>query len=384
MRVAEIRGLSRPDSTDRSFVSQVELAPILEEELAEPETVEELEAAETLYRLLGLMPPEADLEALYRELLTAQVLGVYDSEEQRLFVLSSRDGADGLGALEEITYAHEYTHRLQDAAYGLETLRDAAGGNDELEAALTALVEGDAVLSQTLYMTRYVHAWRLTGVMDVVATAEALTADLPYVLRRLLEFPYVEGTQFVQALWTAEGFAGIDAAFADPPVSTEQVLHPEKYLAREPGLAPHLPNVSKALGEGWVSTYENTLGELLLRTWLEALGDGQNDLAADAAAGWGGDAYVLLEHASGDTAMAACIAWDTPLRDAVEFVAALTGALDASAGFTRSGIASGAAVYWDGPGGVLGILTLHGRTVCLAAGPDADVVTELLEALATE
>ena len=125
------------------------MADYLATHLEDPEFLDDIKAAEVLYKLLGLIEQDSDLLEEYSSLLNSQVLGAYDPEEQEFVVL--QPGAE-FGALEEIVYAHEYVHRLQDALIGLEALLDGVDGNDDQALAVAALVEGDATVAQSLYI----------------------------------------------------------------------------------------------------------------------------------------------------------------------------------------------------------------------------------------
>jgi hypothetical protein len=121
--------------------------------------------------------------------------------------------------------------------------------------------------------------------------------------------PYVAGPAVVQALPDKGGWEAVKAAWSRPPASTEQVLHPEKYLAFEAPrlpLAPPLPAGARLLRTG-------VLGEALIRTFL---GEGSEA----AAQGWGGDAYKCAD-LGGRTLLTWRVEWDSA-ADAREFAAA--------------------------------------------------------------
>ncbi len=166
-RVIAIRGLSRPDDVPERFVDPAQMQALIDEELADPETVEDFDNAERLYKLLGLIPQGSDLIELYRNLLGAQVLGLYDDTKKEFFVLQT--GPD-MGASEESTYAHEYVHRLQDAHFDLTALLASSkvadpasgAGRSDRESAISALIEGDAVNAHSVSRsaTSASRAWR--------------------------------------------------------------------------------------------------------------------------------------------------------------------------------------------------------------------------------
>jgi hypothetical protein len=145
------------------------------------------------------------------------------------------------------------------------------------------------------------------------------------------------------------GYKGVDEAFGSPPDSTEQILHPEKYLDRETPIAVTVPaDLPSKLGAGWSNGGSDTLGELQLRIWLTQ-GGVSTAAASRAAAGWGGDRVMLLDGLGGAAAVALITEWDTP-ADANEFAAAaktalvglkLTGLVSQAAGPTQVRVAIG-------------------------------------------
>jgi hypothetical protein len=140
----------------------------------------------------------------------------------------------------------------------------------------------------------------------------------PDVVQKALRFELREGKNFVAQLFENEnkGWEGVNEAYSSPPISTEQVIHPEKYFSGEEPQRTITPNLAAKLGKGWEQVSANTIGELLLRTYLEQhLDDTQ---AAEAAAGWGGDRYSLLTGPEAERLLIMQIKWDS-LQDSAEF-----------------------------------------------------------------
>ena len=374
--VVEIRGLEPGPNSARTLVDGEQIADRIAAELTEPAAVEELAREERLLRLLGLLPPDVELEDVYSAYLGQAVLGLYDPATGELLVRA--DGA--FDTLAEVTYAHEFTHELQDEHFDLLPLIEGASGDRDAAAALSALIEGDASAVQYTYMLRHLDAGRAAELLDVALGLQGeLPTDTPPAVQAAIEFPYLAGLLFAIDLRASAGLEGLDGAYADPPTTTEQILHPEKYLAREGALPVELPDLAAALGAGWTVEDRSTIGELTLRSWLDALGLGTEDaanLARAAAAGWGGDAYVVLRDGDGHLALAARMAWDDP-DDAAEFADRLADVLDAAPGYGRMG----GTPRWDGPAGVLGLAsTLDGATA-IAVAPTGEAVDALLAAL---
>ena len=100
-----------------------------------------------------------------------------------------------------------------------------------------------------------------------------------------------------------------------PPISTEQIIHPESYLEGDEPVVVVLPDVTASLGPGWVERHSGVMGESFLRAYLA---EASNVDFSSAAAGWGGDRFSLLEGTSGERALVALFVWDS-VGDAVEF-----------------------------------------------------------------
>ena len=306
------------------------------------------------------MARDYDLAAAQLELQGDGILGYYDPDTAEFVVVN--DGAL-LDAPAQWTHAHEYVHALQDQHYDLGALTDDTV-NSEFQAAVRALAEGEAELVQYLYLTEgsFFSDEETTAIIaDAAAAGRDDLDDYPPVLISSLVFPYSAGSRFVQALYNDGGFAALDAAWADPPRSTEHILHPERYLAGDAPQIVTLNPLTDTLGVGWEQIEDDILGEFFLREYLD------QQLATSAAErlaeGWGGDRYaVYWNEATGGLVMALRLVWDTA-EDAAEF----------------------AATYPDYPAGLFGVVAqaqpdgsacwVRGEAICfLQSGEESWVV----------
>jgi hypothetical protein len=267
----------------------------------------EVAADERLLTALRLAPPDIDLagilEALYRE----QILGLYVPEERTLYVKGGRDRAS---AAQRITSAHEITHALQDQSFDLVALQESVEDDSEASLALLSLIEGDAVLTQQLWSEQHqTPAQRQEALRDTSTGGEAL-ATAPEYLRNSLFFPYQHGVTFVLELYRAGGFAAIDAAYANPPTTSEQILHPDKYLAGEGADAIRTP---RRPGPGWRRDATYPFGEFDLQQMMLAVGPAQATVVSE---GWGGG-EIRSWRRDGRTAVALALSFDTA-QDAAE------------------------------------------------------------------
>lgn len=267
-------------------------------------------------RALDLLTADQDIVALTNQLYVAQVLGYYDFDARRMVLVSDA----GLTAEARITYAHEYTHALQDAAFDSGAAFDAVAGQRDRELALLGLEEGDASVAMVLWAIGHLSAEEMTGITQ---TPLPDMSGIPPWMVTLLEYPYLSGSQFVSQLYASGGWDAVDAVYANPPLSSEQVLHPTKYTDREAPVQVAPLDLRSVLGGGWTNATDSTMGEAWISTWLEGIGL-KADPAAAAAAGWGGDRLTVESGPEESWALAWRIAWDAP-AEATEFEAAYTG-----------------------------------------------------------
>ncbi len=314
--VTDIRDVPPADIGPPELLNRAEVEQRLAERWDEDYPPEQQAADNALYHALGLLAPDQDYAELQFQLLSSRVLGYYDPVTGSMVVVTDAE----LTPEAEVSYAHEYTHALQDTTFGTDSLDlDNLDANDAAYAAL-ALVEGDATTAMVLWAIDNLSAAEM---LDISQAPVPDTSGVPAWMVRQLEFPYLAGSQFTSLLYARGGFAAVDEAWADPPASTEQVIHFDAYLDNEEPIP--VPASEILLTTGIEVVMESTFGEAMVSIWLGALGvDGAE--AADAANGWGGDGITVLESPTGDVAVELRLDFDTP-ADADQFAAAYTDAL---------------------------------------------------------
>ncbi len=260
-----------------------------------------------LFTALGLLAPEDDLYTSMRDLLGVGVVGFYAPETDELVVRGNT-----ITPYVAETVTHELVHALDDQWYGLH--RPAyEDRSDEVAFGFAALVEGHALQIQDRWREAQPAEVRLDASSEQLAYVSDIDVSrFPVMALRLISAPYLHGPAFVAALDTT----GIDLAepFAAPAVSSEQVLHPDRYLAAElPVVVTNPPADGEVVAEG-------TLGEFLLRQVLTVhLGDAQR--ASGVADGWAGDRYTTWVGADGALCVRVDLVADTD-RDHRELVGA--------------------------------------------------------------
>ncbi len=310
---SSLRGLALTKGVGREFMSKERLRAYLEAQLAEeyPETKAAADAQ--VMALLGLLEEGTDLYHLMLELYTEQIVGLYDPKTDRMYLIG-----ETLGPLEKLIFVHEYVHALQDHHFDLGTQIDARKEDDDGTLALEALAEGDATLLMEQYLLAHMDELLSPELLDTVYGLETPKLDAaPWAIQKQLMFPYQAGLNFVWWLYDRGGWTEIDAAWNNPPRSTEQILHPERYPDDHPQVIT-IPPLTTTLGTGWRLWNQNTLGEFMLRLHLSVYLD--EEAVKQAATGWDGDRYALYSK-DGDTCLVILLAWDDQ-DEADEFIAA--------------------------------------------------------------
>jgi hypothetical protein len=331
--VTQLRGITATKPVERGVFDKAGLCAYITASFSEDNPAELVSGTEGLYKALNLMPQDASLHDLYIELLTSQVAGLYDDDTKKMYVVSN---TGEIGPAEKITYAHEYTHALQDQKFTLKDVQGTAKDQSDRSLARTTLIEGDATLLMSLWARQHLSAAELGQVANSIDPAsEAVLAKMPAILKDALIFPYTSGlTMTLGAFQQGGGYGGVDQLYANPPDTTEQVMHADKLAAREPAVKVAFPDdFPGSLGDGWRIDLQDTLGEFQLKTLLADAA--QSADADDAAAGWGGDRVAWVSGPDGANAAVLDTRWATD-ADATAFAAALSDYVAKLEGIGRS------------------------------------------------
>jgi hypothetical protein len=315
-QVIGIRGLEAADIGPADIITRAELGEELQALFDEQYPTEERERDNRALRALGLLTGDEDVAELQLQLLGDQVLGFYDPIEERMVVVTDA----GLDAAAKLTYAHEYTHALQDAAFDPPHFDPDADLDDDVALALTSLTEGDATVTMFAWAFEHLSQEEL---MEIGAGQQLPdTTGIPSWMVNQLLFPYTAGQVWASSLTgqnpLAPDFDEIDAAYADPPDSTEQIIHLDAWQPREEPEPVEVADLVGVLGDGWEEVDDTPIGEASIGFMLEHFGIGRDD-ANDAADGWGGDRVRIATGPDGAFAVAWRLAWDTP-EDAAAFL----------------------------------------------------------------
>lgn len=301
-------------------------------------TTEQFQSEAKALAKLGFLPEGTDLEEALLDMYTNGIHAYYDPMSGGMYVIDRAEARDesmyalltkmllaASGSRRELMFcAHELTHALQDQHFRYFMRLGLMMGDDDRFNAARALSEGDANLvlyeviaglggktAEDLFAATGERAFDDEQLLGIPGYDRA-----PRALRLPLTFSYTQGVRFVRELRKKGGWKAIDEAFKDPPTSTEQVLHPEKYFGeRDVPQVVTLPDLTERL-EGWELLKRGVLGELMTRL---VLGD------KGAAEGWDGDAYEVWEREKdGRLLLVWASTWDTE-KDARDARAAALG-----------------------------------------------------------
>jgi hypothetical protein len=379
--VMRIRELSSSEPVEKTLISEEDLQEIVINDFFSDYSDEEAQKDVLALSILGLLPKGFDLKGLYQALYSEQIAGFYDDETKEIYVVQGTS----FGGNEKLTYAHEYTHVLQDQVYGLQDglgyTDEACETDSERCAAIHSLIEGDASLTEILWFQNYATRKDYNDLMEAYDNFKSPVLDsAPAYLAADLYFPYEKGLTFVQNLYDDGGFAAVDNAYQNLPVSTEQILHPEKYPEDQPQFVS-LPDLASALGEEWSVYDQNIMGEwytflILNKPYNEAHRIPEH-MAVEAAEGWGGDTYAFyLNNSTGEAIFVLESVWDT-LEDAEEFEEAIK--LYANLRWEKSENAIQGFPTWADSSNSIVFLRDGAQTLWLFAPSDTLIETLLLE-----
>ena len=323
-QVRDIRGLDAPEESIYTLTSDEEFVEMLSESIADNTQAEEGE----VYKLLGTLAADVDFVKLFSDLFGGGVAGFYSDDQIEV----RYNPGDEVSRRFIVTYAHEYVHYLQDRNFNIQDVR--SGLTDEEAFAYSALVEGDATLSEEVFDLAYNFDYAHLSDASFGFSSEFFNAlqslgGSSHLILDLVYFPYVQGTQFVKQVYANGGndYRVVNELYSNPPISTEQILHPELYPNE---VAVELADDVTVPPSGWetVEYLSGAYGEFFILSWLETLGT-TKVAASSAAAGWGNDYLALLrsDDDADELAILWTIAWDDPATDTLEFAIALIEAI---------------------------------------------------------
>jgi hypothetical protein len=295
-KITRISGMTMRHPVPCDFISKAKIAEFLNKRVKDAAKPEELRAEELTLKKFGLVPADFDLAKSTVDLLTEQAAAFYDYDKKKLFVTDSTPSDS-----QEPVLAHEIAHAIADQNYNLARFIRQGRKSDDGSTARLAVMEGQATWLMSEILARKMGQslkdspallQMMSGVSDNGAGQFPVFDNSPLYLRLTLVFPYTKGMLFQHAAFDRDGQYGFAEVFLKPPVSTQQILHPDKYFNGVQPTHPELPDPH--LAKGYKSLVGGSLGELEHSILLEQfLGKAR---AAEIAPHWRGSNFGLMEN----------------------------------------------------------------------------------------
>ena len=296
-QVSKITHLEIVTPFKKTLRSREEIRAYVLRQMREDKTEAERYAAERTAKAFGLIPKDFQMEPFLVDLLTEQVAGLYDPEGHEFYIADWIPAGD-----QRMVMAHELTHALEDQHFQIEKWLKAARPNDDAELAREAVLEGSATAAMVDFLLKDTgHSVRDFPDVDPQALIGDLSstptlAKAPQFVKDALLFPYLGGLRFTKDVLQHGGWNALPGIFAKPPVSSQQILHPELYREGRTPETIDLPVNEKTFRGTWKRLEDNALGEFGWREVLQQfLG---KERAVPLAAEWRGDRYAVFEEES--------------------------------------------------------------------------------------
>lgn len=309
----ESRGLDLLETLNIKTITRAEYAEQNNASMEEDFPADDTADWQKVLVFMGYLDADQDIAQIYTDLYSGQVLGYYDPTSKDLVIISENEG--DFSVVDQSTIVHEMTHAIQDQHFDLLAIQsEESVYTDDNYLATTSMIEGDAVTSETIWLVRndLIDAYN-----DEVAEYDDSALDTtPFFLQEATYFPYNQGAEFIIHFWQAGGWDAVNKVWENPPTTTEQILHPEKYEAGEEAIPVAIADPTESM-DGWRVLEYNQNGEFGMGLFLRNGGASDAD-AATASQGWGGDADYIVTNDQ-DTAMVWVSTWDTA-GDADEYL----------------------------------------------------------------
>jgi hypothetical protein len=322
VQMSQILSLPIKEPLKKTLRSKDEIRQFLIREEKEDRTDAERYADSKTLEAFGLIPKDFPLDSFMLDVLTDQVAGLYDPKGKEFYI------ADWIPVDDQReVMSHELTHALEDQSFHIDPWIKAARPNDDAELARDSVSEGSALAAMVDYAMRD----EKMGVRDVPdvslmirsgAVAEMdkdpKLSKAPLCIRDQLLFPYIAGTVFTQQFLKAHsGWGDLKLIFENPPVSTQQIIHPELYLKGVSPKVVKLPDWKQLVPADWKLLEENVMGEFGLAEILKQFIDA--NMADSLSPAWAGDRYAVFEDVkTKDTPLVYLLVLDNP-EDAARF-----------------------------------------------------------------
>jgi hypothetical protein len=317
---SKVTGLPLLTPVKRRLVTRDEVEAYLMHQLQDDRDAKRLQRSELVLKKFGLLDRDFQLKPFLIQLLREQIAGYYDDKTKTVNLLDWIPPEEQKPVL-----AHELTHALQDQHVHLEKWdRDTDLSiaenvqednqhiaTDELDTARDAVVEGQAMAvfvdyvlapSGKTLLTAPEMADKMNQAMGETSDSPTL-ANAPLLLQRSLIFPYVDGLNFVRAVWSARGKQAAFAGMLDhPPSSTYEIMNPKVYLQQGQVPLLRMPDIHSLIDAQYQPYDIGVMGEFDVQILAELFG---GQAVADALApAWRGGIYYTAQSREATSASA--------------------------------------------------------------------------------
>jgi len=275
------------------------------------------EREERLLRFLGLWNIDRKLNSLRKEVLFNQVVAFYDEKDSKSIYYISFKKAP-FSDLNSMVFAHELRHAIQDQHFNIGKYFYGLSDFDDRGLAILSLIEGDANLLMLQFAgiepSLFISFSEKMPLANLNLTPDS--QNIPLILKNSFIFPYFSGMKFVYEIFKRGGWEEINRVLGSLPSSTEQIIHPEKFL--EIRDEPSDLKSFYSPGSGWKLSLSFVGGEFFVSTLLENFNINERKTASE---GWGNDVLNFWEKGDGKF-----IHWTTKWgssKDAMEFLIAV-------------------------------------------------------------
>ncbi len=301
-QMSRITGLPVRAPLKKQIISRPEIKKVLEQNLHEEYTPQEIHVQEMILRAFGLVSRDFDFAKFLITFYTEQAAGAYDPRRKTLFI------ADWpTEEMQRLVLAHELTHALQDQSFDMDKFLHAERQNDDATSARQAVVEGYAMAAMMQQMLGSVDLASvpslgplMAGMVNKQMGEFPAFTSAPFFFRMQALFPYAQGMGFMQRGLQLGGWKKLNSLFSNPPTTTREIFEPSVYFDQQAPLPtislPRPPALEGVAGLKLLA--ENTVGELGYYSLLGQLIS--EDEAKTVAAGWLADRFVLYEGSKPD------------------------------------------------------------------------------------
>lgn len=320
-KISALMGLTRDYPVDSYSISQSRLESFLWEFDNLTEIQENAENYQTFLTMLGLAQPTDDYTTFYTNIWVDPNGTIYFPEDDLIAVLGFE-----LSPHQKFSYTQAFVQHIRNTQKSFQELEifppcDLTQQACEVN---TALVKGEAAVIASEWAKANLTAEELTKVENATKKLFFIypVPSASTLMEEIRLFPYEAGFNFATAIYESGGIETLNQLYQSPPTTTEQILHPEKYLEGEEAVEVINTDISSSLPSGYQEIYSGSLGEwktyLLLTYGVNTNTRIMAEDAADAAAGWGGDHFQIYSNESASQIMVGGWVFDT-LLDTEQF-----------------------------------------------------------------